>query len=146
MEAWLVWLIIAVALLAVEMFTLTAAVGMLGVAALLTGGLAAVGLAVPGQLIAFTVTAAIGVFLIRPVVRRQMLRPVTQRFGVEALVGKPAYVISDVSGVDGRIRIGGVEGEEWTARAYDETQVIPAGTTVDVLQISGATALVYPRE
>jgi membrane protein implicated in regulation of membrane protease activity len=28
----------------------------------------------------------------------------------------------------------------------DETVVIPAGTTVDILQIDGATAVVYPRE
>jgi membrane protein implicated in regulation of membrane protease activity len=32
MDAWLIWLSIAVALLIAEMFTLTAAVGMLGVA------------------------------------------------------------------------------------------------------------------
>jgi membrane protein implicated in regulation of membrane protease activity len=146
MDAWLIWLIIAVALLVVEMLTLTAAIGMLGIAALITAGLAALGLTVPGQLVAFTVAAAIGVFLIRPVVRRQMLRPATQRFGIEALVGKPAFVVTDVSGVDGRVRIGGVDGEEWTARAYDDSQVIPAGTTVDVLEISGTTALVYPRK
>ena len=30
--------------------------------------------------------------------------------------------------------------------AYDETLVIPPGTTVDVIEIEGATALVYPRE
>jgi membrane protein implicated in regulation of membrane protease activity len=41
------------------------------------------------------------------------------------------------------VRIGG---EEWSARPYDETLTIPKGTTVDVLQIEGATALVYPRE
>ncbi|MFE6992919.1 NfeD family protein, partial [Streptomyces pharetrae] len=34
---------------------------------------------------------------------------------------------------------------EWTARAYDETLVIPPGTIVDVLEIRGATAFVYPR-
>ena len=46
----------------------------------------------------------------------------------------------------GRVRIGG---EEWSARSYDETDetlVIPVGRTVDVMQIEGATALVYPRE
>ena len=36
--------------------------------------------------------------------------------------------------------------EKWSARAYDETLVIPAGATVDVIEIEGATALVYPRE
>jgi membrane protein implicated in regulation of membrane protease activity len=111
-----------------------------------TAGFAALGLPVAVQLLAFTVTAAIGVLLIRPVVRRHMLRPQLERFGVEALIGKPAYVVSEVSRLDGRVRIGGMRGEEWTARAYDQTLVIPAGATVDVLEISGTTALVYPRE
>jgi membrane protein implicated in regulation of membrane protease activity len=62
---------------------------------------------------------------------------------VEALIGKSAYVVQEVTGRDGRVRIGG---EEWTARAYDETVVIPAGAIVDVMQIDGATAVVYPRE
>jgi membrane protein implicated in regulation of membrane protease activity len=65
---------------------------------------------------------------------------------VEALIGQPAYVVSDGSGLNGRVRIGGIGGEEWTARPYDQTQVIPTGTTVDVLEISGTTALVHPRE
>ena len=146
MDAWLIWLIIAVVLLVVEMLTLTVAVGMLGVAALITAGFAALGLPVFVQLLAFTVTATIGVLLILPIVRRHMLRPQLARFGVQALVGKPAYVVSEVSGLDGRVRIGGVGGEEWTARPYDQTLVIPAGAIVDVLEISGTTALVYPRE
>ena len=145
MDAWLIWLIIAVVLLVVEMLTLTIAVGMLGVAALITAGFAALGLPVFVQLLAFTVTATIGVLLIRPIVRH-MRRPQLERFGVQALVGKPAYVVSEVSGLDGRVRIGGVGGEEWTARPYDQTLVIPAGAIVDVLEISGSTAFVYPRE
>src|SRR6185312_12178823 len=88
MDAWLIWLIIAVVLVVVEMLTLTAAVGMLGVAALITAGFAALGLPVFAQLLAFTVTATIGVLLIRPIVRRHMLRPQLERFGVEALIGK----------------------------------------------------------
>jgi membrane protein implicated in regulation of membrane protease activity len=146
MDAWLIWLIIAGVLVVVEMLTLTAAVGMLGVGALITAGFAALGLPVFVQLVAFTVTATIGVLLIRPIVRRHMHRPQLERFGVQALVGKPAYVVSEVSGLDGRVRIGGVGGEEWTARPYDQTLVIPAGAIVDVLEISGTTAFVYPRE
>ena len=48
-----------------------------------------------------------------------------------------------MTGTGGRVRI---DGEEWTARSYDETLVIPTGRTVDVIEISGATALVYPRD
>jgi membrane protein implicated in regulation of membrane protease activity len=86
-----------------------------------------------------------GLVGIRPLVKRH-LRPQygpQHKFGVAALVGRQARVVQEVTGHAGRVRIGG---EEWSARAYDETLVIPAGTTVDVIEIEGATALVYPRE
>jgi membrane protein implicated in regulation of membrane protease activity len=95
------------------------------------------------QLIAFAAVSAAGLVVLRPVARRQMQQVRLQRFGTDALVGRTAVVLKDVSGHDGMVRIGG---EEWTARSLDEAQVIPAGVTVNVLQIEGATAIVYPRE
>ncbi|MFF8847094.1 NfeD family protein [Streptomyces sp. NPDC015127] len=143
MDPWLIWLIIAAVLAVVEIFTLTAALGMLGGAALVTAGFAAVGLPLPLQFLVFTVAAAVSLLFLRPIALRHVRRPQGQRFGVDALVGRAAYVVSEVTGMGGRVRIGG---EEWTARAYDETLVIPPGATVDVIEISGATALVHPRE
>ena len=65
------------------------------------------------------------------------------RTGTAALVGRTALVLEEVSAYSGRVRIGG---EEWSARPYDETLVLKAGSTVDVIKIEGASALVYPRE
>jgi membrane protein implicated in regulation of membrane protease activity len=142
MSEWVIWLIFAVALGIAEIFTLTAALGVLGAAAVVTAG-AAVILPLPLQLVVFTVAATAGVVLIRPIALRHMHLPQLERFGIDALIGKPAYVLDEVTALNGRVRIGG---EEWTARAYDETQVMPAGTVVDVMRIDGSTALVYPRE
>ncbi|MEU2911940.1 NfeD family protein [Streptomyces massasporeus] len=142
MDPWLIWLITAAVLAVAEIFTLTAALGLLGGAALITAGSAAIGLPLPLQFLVFTVVAVGSVLFVRPVVLRRVARPQAERFGVDALVGGSAYVVSEVTGTGGRVRIGG---EEWTARAYDESLVIPAGTTVDVVEISGATALVYPQ-
>jgi membrane protein implicated in regulation of membrane protease activity len=83
------------------------------------------------------------VVLVRPIARRHMLRPQLQRFGVDALVGKPAHVVQEVTGQRGRVHI---DGEEWTARSFDDSLVIPTGATVDVMEIRGAIAFVYPRE
>jgi membrane protein implicated in regulation of membrane protease activity len=133
-----IWIILAAILGVAEIFTLTAALGLLAVAALAAAAVAA-------QFVTFAVVAVAGLVGIRPLVKRQ-LRPrygPQHRFGVAALVGRQARVVQEVTGHAGRVRIGG---EEWSARAYDETLVIPAGTTVDVIQIEGATALVYPRE
>ena len=143
MDEWVIWIILAVVLGVAEIFTLTAALGLLGVAALLTAGTAALGLPVGLQLLVFALVSTAGLVVVRPIARRHIAQPQLRRFGVEALVGKPAYVLSEVTGREGRIRIGG---EEWSARAYDETLVIPTGATVDVIEIEGATALVYPRE
>ncbi|MFG2546820.1 NfeD family protein [Streptomyces sp. NPDC048594] len=143
MDPWLIWLIVSAVLIVAEIFTLTAALGMLGAAALITAGSAAAGLSPPFQFLLFTVVATVTLLFVRPVAVRHLLQPQAERFGVEALVGKAAYVVSEVTGREGRVRIGG---EEWSARSYDETLVIPRGATVDVMEISGTTAFVYPRE
>ncbi|GIH78453.1 NfeD family protein [Planobispora longispora] len=144
MDDWIIWLILAVILGVAEIFTLTTALGLLGGAALIASLGALIGLPVPLQLVVFVGSLAAGVVVVRPIAKRHLKQPpLGQRFGVQALVGKTAYVTSEVTGREGRVKIGG---EEWSARAYDETLVIPAGATVDVIEIEGATALVYPRE
>ena len=143
MEMWLIWLVAAVVFGVAEIFTLTAALGVLGAAAVVPAVLAALGLPVALQLVAFVVAAAFGVVLVRPVALEHMRRPQLERFGVDALVGKRAYVIREVSDRDGLVRIGG---EDWTARSFDDMTVIPTGAAVNVMRISGTTAYVYPEE
>lgn len=143
MAAWVIWLIIAVVFGVAEIFTLTAALGLLGAAALITSGFAALGLSVPLQLLVFAVASAVGVLLLRPIAAQHLRGLRTDRFGVEALAGRTAYVVDEVTGRTGLVRIGG---EEWTARALDEHLVIPAGAAVDVIHIDGVTAVVHPRE
>ena len=81
--------------------------------------------------------------IVRPIAKRQMTHPSPVREGSYALVGKKAVVIEEVTGTQGLIKLAG---EVWSARALDEDHVIPAGTVVDVMEIEGATAIVYPRE
>jgi membrane protein implicated in regulation of membrane protease activity len=143
MEMWLIWLVAAVVLGVAEIFTLTAALGVLGLAALVPAGLAALGLPLPIQLVAFAAASVVGVVLVRPIALEHMHRPQLERFGVDALVGKRAFVVQEVSDRDGRVRI---DGEDWTARSFDEDTVIPEGAAVNVMRISGTTAYVYPME
>jgi membrane protein implicated in regulation of membrane protease activity len=57
------------------------------------------------------------------------------------LIGRTGIVTERIANDEG---VGAVrlDGEVWTARAYDEDQVIEAGTRVHVMEIRGATALV----
>jgi len=138
-----IWLILAAALGVAEMLTTTLALGLLAVGALAAALTGAAGGPGPLQLVVFVVVSLAGIIVIRPVALRRLRGRGTLRTGTAALVGQTGYVLADVTPRAGRIRIGG---EEWSARPYDEASVIPAGSTVDVLQIKGATALVHQRE
>lgn len=141
--AWIIWLIVAAAFGVAELLTTTFALGIIAVAALVAAGVGGVHAALPFQLLAFVVAAGAGLGFVLPVARRHVKQPPLLRTGTAALVGKTASVLEEVTVHSGRVRIGG---EVWTARPYDESLVIPVGAAVDVMQIEGATALVYPRE
>ena len=143
MGTWIVWLIIAAVLGAVEIVTVTLAFGLVAVGALAAAVAGAAGAPLGAQLGAFAVVSAVGLGVARPLAMRHVRQPPLLRSGTAALVGRSATVTEEVSADGGRVRIGA---DVWTARPYDETLVIPAGTRVDVLHIEGATALVYPRE
>lgn len=141
--AWVAWLVAAAALGVAEYFTLTLAFGLLAVAALAAAMVAGLGGALLLQVLAFAVTAAVGLLVVRPIARRQMTHPPLVREGSYALVGKKAVVLEEVSDTRGLIKL---SGEVWSARTFDESQVIPVGALVDVMEIEGATAIVYPRD
>jgi membrane protein implicated in regulation of membrane protease activity len=143
MAAWVVWLILAAVLGAAEVVTLTLALGLIAIAALVAGVVGATGLPIGVQLVAFGVTAVAGIAVVRPIAARHIRQPPLLKSGIAALVGREALALTEVNRHNGRVRIGG---EEWTARPYDPDLVIPAGASVDVLAIEGVTALVYPRE
>ncbi len=143
MATWVIWLIVAAVLGTVEIMTTTLAFGLLGLAALVAAGAGAVGAGAAIQFGVFVGSAALGLGVARPFALRHIRHPPLLRTGTAALVGRSAVVLDEVTDHSGRVRIGG---EEWSARSYDETLVIPAGAKVDVMLIEGATALVYPRE
>jgi membrane protein implicated in regulation of membrane protease activity len=55
------------------------------------------------------------------------------------LVGDKAIVVHTVDAHGGKIKL---RGELWSARAFDETEVLEPGRAVTVMNISGATAVV----
>jgi len=143
MESWIVWLVLAALLGVAEVMTTTLALGLLAVAAVVAAIVGGVGLGLPFQIAAFAVAAGAGLGVVRPLAVRHIRQPPVLRTGTAALVGRSAIVIEEVTPLAGRVRIGG---EVWSARSYDEAQVIPVGSIVDVFAIEGATALVHPRE
>lgn len=134
------WVLVAVALAVGEV--LTPGLFFLGPVALAAAAAAVaslLGAGTVGSLIVFIVCSVASLAILRPVARRHVRVPAISRTGTDALVGRKALVTRTVDVNGGRVRIGG---EEWTARAYLEDQVLREGQTVDIIQIEGATALV----
>jgi membrane protein implicated in regulation of membrane protease activity len=145
MEAWVVWLIIAGVFAVAEVLTFSFGLGLFAIAAVVAGLAGAVGLPVGVQVAVFAAASAAGLGILRPLAMRHVRQPPPLRSGTAALVGREGLALTEVTRHAGLVRIGG---EEWSARPYapDLGVVIPAGATVDVLAIEGATALVHPRE
>jgi membrane protein implicated in regulation of membrane protease activity len=143
MPAWLMWLCAAAVLGVVEMTTLTFAAGLMAAAAVVAAVVAGVGGGLVVQALTFAAASFAALAVAYPFASRRRVANSPHRSGVEALLDRPAVVVKQVDALAGEVRIGG---EVWSARAYDETLVIPAGTRVAVFEIQGATALVYPKE
>ena len=142
--SWIIWLIVAAVLGVAELLTTTLAFGLLAVAAVVAAVVGGFHIGLTWQLAAFVVAAGAGLGVVRPIAMKHLKQPPALRTGTAALVGRPAVVLEEVSDHGGRVRIGG---EEWSSRLYmEDSEPIKVGTKVDVMQIVGATALVYPRE
>ena len=141
MDAWVLWLIAAVVLAAAEVanlsfFLFPFAIGAAGAAVV---GLAGGGTAI--ELITFAALTGVSFTVVRPIARRHINMPPQLRTGTAALIGRTAIVTERIVNDEavGKVRL---EGEVWSARAYDEDKVLEPGTRVHVMEIRGATALV----
>jgi membrane protein implicated in regulation of membrane protease activity len=140
MDPWVFWLILAVLL----------AVGEIATMGFFLAPFAG-GAAVAALLAAFDAgtTIEMAAFLVVPIVLLAALRPVARahqrgkglKMGTAALVGQTATVVERIANAEG-VGCVKLDGEIWTARAYDDDEVIEPGTRVHVLEIRGATALV----
>jgi membrane protein implicated in regulation of membrane protease activity len=133
MDAWVIWLIIAVVFAVAEVVNLSFylfpfAIGAAGAAVV---GLAGGGTAI--ELITFAALTGVSFTVVGAIARRHNNKPPPLRrtaIVTERIVNDEAV---------GKVRL---EGEVWSARAYDEDKVLEPGTRVHVMEIRGATALV----
>jgi len=142
MAGWIVWLVVAFGFGAAEML---AGAGSFFLAPFAIGAaLAAAAASAAGETAASLVFVAVSVLTLmslRPLIQRRLTSGPGLRTGGAALVGKRAMVTERISNHEGvgRVRI---DSEIWTARSLDEDHVIEPGTSVQVVDIKGATALV----
>ena len=141
-HAWETWLGLTIVLGVAEMFSLDLILIMLAAGAVV-GMLAAIlDLHIAIQILAASAASVAALAMVRPTMVKRLHGGPELSLGHGKLVGRQGIVTEDISGLSaGRIKLAG---EFWTAEPYDETTSIPAGETVEVLAIRGATAVVHP--
>lgn len=140
---WYWWIVIGLALAAIEIVTVDLIFIMLVVGAI-AGAITALATdSIVAQALVAAGIATVALLLVRPIALRHLTVPHSLRTGTEALVGAAAYVVERVDSRDGRVKIGG---EIWSARTLDPKQVFEPGSPVEVAHIDGATAIVHSTE
>lgn len=139
---WVIWLVAAGGLAVSEMLTLDLTLLMLaggalagGVTALLFPGLVLV------QVVVAVVVALALLGLLRPKMLKRLDRGPGYRSSMDKVVGSAGRTVGEVTASGGQVKI---NGEVWSARSYDG-EPIAAEVDVEVFEIDGVTAMVYPR-
>ncbi len=142
MEAWHLWVIAGVVLVAAEVFTPGFVVACIGLGAFVAAVPAALGASLAWQLAAFCAAALVILWFARPVLARWFHtpdRPV--RTNVSALIGRPGRVVQPISAAaPGRVV---VDGEDWRALPTG-ARPFAQGDDVRVTRIDGNTLFVEP--
>jgi membrane protein implicated in regulation of membrane protease activity len=80
--------------------------------------------------------------LLRPTLLAKVRSMPGYRSSTAKMVGSSGVATSQIDKSGGEIK---VDGQSWTARPYSSDVVIEQGTEIEVYEIDGAIAVVYPK-
>ncbi len=134
MQAWHWWIILAVFLAIVEVFTPGFVVMCFSVGALLAALVAGVGLGTSWQVVGFAVGTFLAFVSVRPLFQKWAQKAEDRAAtNVDRLIGQRATVLQETDEDGGLVKVGG---EEWPARAEDG-QKHAAGDKVVIERVEG---------
>lgn len=139
-----VWLIILVLCLAVEIATLGLTSIWFAIGALVSTVAALLNLPLWMQNTLFVLVSLVLLFFTRPIAVKYFNKD-RVKTNAESLIGKQAIVISGIDNLQGTGQIM-VSGQEWSAKAMDESVRYPVGAVVEVMAIQGVKLIVRERK
>ncbi|MGK4591229.1 NfeD family protein [Amycolatopsis sp. w19] len=135
----LIWLIAGILLIIAELLSGDLFLLMVGIGALFGAGSAAL-TGNPFIDVAVFAVVSVGMLaLVRPALKRRFLSGPDIKTNTDALIGARAVVVSTVDVESGQVKLAG---DVWSARCMTDGEPIAPGTSVTVVEISGATAVV----
>lgn len=144
MESWHIWIISALALFIIEIFTTGFAVICLAFGAVAGAVSAACGGSIEMQVILFSVFAVISFLFVRPLMLKSFSKKDNKKSGVAALIGRMAVVSETIDSQKGTGRVA-VDGDDWKAVSEDGT-IIMTGERVEIVSINSIIVTVRREE
>ncbi len=133
------WLFIVVVMAIIEIITLGLTTIWFAGGALVAFVASLLGANLIVQIVLFIVVSVGLLALTRPLAVK-FLNKDRESTNAESLIGKRAVVKQEIDNLNAQGMVS-VNGQEWTARAYEE-KIIPEGATVEIMEISGVKLLV----
>lgn len=135
------WLIVLVACVAIELFTMGLTTIWFACGAAVAAVLAVF---LPQnlllQILAFVVVSIVVVLTVRPIAVKYFNKD-RARTNIESMIGKQGIVVGEIDNLQGcgQITVGGME---WSARSVEQEQKIPVGSVVIIRAVDGVKLLV----
>ena len=140
--AWILWLVLGVALVIAEVFTLGFVLLWFGVGALAAALVGFLGFGFGWQFMAFAVTSVALTAMSRTIFARYLPHGSPSiKMGIDALPGKIGTVTTGSKGTmnEGAVK---VYGSTWTAFPIDDTTTLTEGEKVEVVEVKGSSIYV----
>ena len=140
MHVYQLWLIFAVLMFIIEVFTPGFVAACVGIGAIFASITAIPEFGLIWQIIGFTIGLLLSFMVIRPLALKYLYKPAEHTAtNVDALIGKQGIVLQEITrDKPGRVKVGG---DDWMAVSTDE-QRIPVQSMVEVLAVEGAKVIV----
>lgn len=139
-----IWLGLLVLFIVFELMTTSLTTIWFAGGSLVAFVMALVGLPVWAQIAAFFVVSIVLLIFTRPFLTK-FLKVGGEKTNVDSLIGQTARVIVDINNNDS-IGYALVGGQEWTARAENDSDIIPKDTLVEIVGVSGVKLIVRRKE
>lgn len=140
-EPWQIWLMLAILLLIVEIFTTTFLTASLAVGCLAVGIVSYLGFDINYQLIVFSIGSIVAFFGARPFMIKYAYRNGENvKTNMDALIGQIGRVNETIDPASGRGRVI-VSGDDWKAESL-HNQSIKKGDKIRVIKVQSTTLIV----
>ena len=142
-NSWAIWLSLAFLLAIAEIMSLDLVLIMLAVGALAGAGVAVIAPSLWWlQILVASGISIMMLLLLRPTLLAKVRNMPGYRSSADKMVGSSGVAISQIDKSGGEIK---VDGQSWSARPYSSDLVIEQGTEIEVYEIDGVIAVVYPK-